>query len=213
MGSPLSLPALPRWLAVTEADGQRSAGLVILAGVVLGAGLVQLFTSLGGQTSRFSLQLLVLVVLQLAGPLIVTLLTILRLNPYWQERSRAAGRRAWRTVILPCLPLGALLMLMFLASAVLAGVLATPRADLTGELRELLSSVRVSDVLRTLLRSSLFLVAASAWNLRLFWLSWRLQRDAVAIQNESLLQSVILVLILKLFWIIVVDPIRLGLPT
>lgn len=208
----MPLPALPRWLAVTELDGQRCAGLVILAGVVLGAGLVQLFTSVGGQTSRFSLELLALVVLQLAGPLLVSLLAILRLNPDWQERSRVEGRRAWRSVVLPAVPLGALLMLMFLASAMGAGVLATPRSDMTGELRELLASLRSSDVLRTVIRTSLFLGAASAWSLRLHRIGLRQQRDAVVIQNDSLLQSVTLVLVLKLFWIIAIDPIRLGLP-
>ena len=209
----MPLPALPRWLAVTEVDGQRCAGLVILAGVVLGAGLVQLFTSVGGQTSRFSLELLALVVLQLAGPLMVSLLAILRLNPDWQERSRVEGRGAWRSVVLPAVPLGALLMLMFLASAMGAGVLATPRSDMTGELRELLASLRSSDVLRTVIRTSVFLGAASAWSLRLHRIGLRQQRDAVVIQNDSLLQSVTLVLVLKLFWIIAIDPIRLGLPT
>ncbi len=208
----MPLPALPRWLAVTEVDGQRCAGLVILAGVVLGAGLVQLFTSVGGQTSRFSLELLALVVLQLAGPLMVSLLAILRLNPDWQERSRVEGRRAWRSVVLPAVPLGALLMLMFLASAMGAGVLATPRSDMTGELRELLASLRSSDVLRTVIRTSVFMGAASAWSLRLHRIGLRQQRDAVVIQNDSLLQSVTLVLVLKLFWIIAIDPIRLGLP-
>jgi hypothetical protein len=207
------LPALPRWLAVTELDGQRCAGLVILAGVVLGAGLVQLFSSVGGQTSRFSLELLALVVLQLAGPLMVSLLAILRLNPDWQERSRVEGRGAWRSVVLPAVPLGALLMLMFLASAMGAGVLATPRSDMTGELRELLASLRSSDVLRTVIRTSVFLGAASAWSIRLHRIGLRQQRDAVVIQNDSLLQSVTLVLVLKLFWIIAIDPIRLGLPT
>jgi len=206
------LPALPRWLAVTEVDGQRCAGLVILAGVVLGAGLVQLFTSVGGQTSRFSLELLALVVLQLAGPLLVSLLAILRLNPDWQERSRVEGRGAWRSVVLPAVPLGALLMLMFLASAMGAGVLATPRTDTAGEFRELLASLRSSDVLRTVIRTSVFLGAASAWSLRLHRIGLRQQRDAVVIQNDSLLQSVTLVLVLKLFWIIAIDPIRLGLP-
>lgn len=209
----MPLPALPRWLAVTEVDGQRCAGLVILAGVVLGAGLVQLFTSVGGQTSRFSLELLALVVLQLAGPLLVSLLAILRLNPDWQERSRVEGRGAWRSVVLPAVPLGALLMLMFLASAMGAGVLATPRTDTAGELTELLASLRSSDVLRTVLRTSVFLGAASAWSIRLHRLGFRQQRDAVMIQNDSLLQSVTLVLVLKLFWIIAIDPIRLGLPT
>jgi len=172
---------------------------------------VQLLTGPGGQTSRFSLQLVVLVVLQLAGPLIVALLAIIRLSPLWLERSQTEGRAAWRSVVLPSLPLGMLLMLMFLVAAVLAGALATPRADLFGEVRELLGAQRLADLLRTLLRSSLFLVAASAWSLRLHRIGIRQQRRALAIQNDGLLQAVTLVLVLKLFWIMVFDPIRLGL--
>jgi hypothetical protein len=149
----------------------------------------------------------------LAGPLLVALLAILRLNPHWQERSRVDGPRAWRTVVLPALPLGALLMLMFLAAAMGAGVLATPRSDLSGELRDLLAGLHSTDVLRTVIRTSVFLGAAAAWSLRLHRLGLRQQRDAVLIQNDSLLQSVTLVLVLKLFWILVVDPIRLSLPT
>jgi hypothetical protein len=90
----LPIPSLPRWLEATEVDGQRCAGLVILTGLVLGVGLVELLTGPGGQTSRFSLQLVVLVVLQLAGPLIVALLAIIRLSPLWLERSQTEGRPA-----------------------------------------------------------------------------------------------------------------------
>jgi hypothetical protein len=205
------IPVLPRWLALTEADGQRCAGLVILTGVVLGAGLVELFSGPGGQTSRFSLELVVLVVLQLVGPLIVALLAIVRLNPLWQERGEREGAAAWRSVVLPCLPLGLLLMLMFLVAAVLAGVLAPPRGDLVGELQELLGGLQGIDMLRTLVRSSLFLVAASAWCLRVHAIGRRHLRRPGAIQSDSLMQSVTLVLVLKLFWIMGFDPIRLSL--
>jgi hypothetical protein len=115
-------------------------------------------------------------------------------------------------VVLPCLPLSLLLMLMFIVAAVLAGVLASPRGDLVGEVRELLGGLRGIDVLRTLVRSSLFLVAASAWSLRLHAIGRRQQHQPGAIQNDSLMQSVTLVLVLKLFWIMGFDPIRLSLP-
>lgn len=199
------------WLIVAEADGQRCAGLVILTGVVLGAGLVELFSGPGGQTSRFSLELVVLVVLQLVGPLIVAVLAIVRLNPFWQDRSERLGRSAWRSVVLPCLPLSLVLMLMFLVAAVLAGALVTPRSDLVGEVRELLGGLLPLDILLTLMRSSLFLVAGSAWCLRLHRLGRHQQRQADAIQSEALLQSVTLVLVLKLVWIMGLSPIRLSL--
>ena len=56
-------------LAITERDGQRCGGPVLLAGLVVGFGVVELASGPLGQTSRFSLELLILLVLQLMGVL------------------------------------------------------------------------------------------------------------------------------------------------
>jgi hypothetical protein len=197
-------------LHAAELDGQRCAGLVILAGIVVGTGLVQLLVGPMGQTSRFSLQLLLLVILQLAGPLFVSLITTVRLSPIWLQRTRIDGHRAWRTVVLPTVPVASLLMLQFFVSAIISGILMTPRADLLGELSEVLASLRPNDLLRAVARCCLFLLVAAAWSLREALRGIRQNQESGNIVAAIFLHATILLLILKLFWIMVIDPIQLG---
>ena len=82
--------ALLRVLRLVERDGQRCGGPVLLVGFVLGAGVVPLASGPLGQTSRFSLEL----------------------------------------------------QLLLMLAAVGGGLLASPRADLLGEWRDLLSGLR-----------------------------------------------------------------------
>ena len=49
-------------LRLAERDGQRCGGPVLMAGLVLGLGVVNLCSGPLGQTSRFSLELLILLV-------------------------------------------------------------------------------------------------------------------------------------------------------
>jgi len=92
----MTLPLLPQrppsqfqglWLVLllAERQGQRCGGSILLAGMVLGAGVVELSSGPLGQTSRFSLELLMLLVLQLVGPMLVTLLAMALLLPRWLE--------------------------------------------------------------------------------------------------------------------------------
>ncbi|NBQ37975.1 MAG: hypothetical protein EBU42_10720 [Synechococcus sp.] len=71
------MPALSTILRELERNGQRCGGPVLLAGFAMGYGLVTLSSSLG-QSSRFALELLVLVKLQLLGPALVSLLAMAR---------------------------------------------------------------------------------------------------------------------------------------
>jgi hypothetical protein len=82
-----------------ERQGQRCGGTILLAGLVLGAGVVELSSGPLGQTSRFSLELLILLVLQLIGPMLVTLLAMALLLPLWLEHAQRRGGRAWREAV------------------------------------------------------------------------------------------------------------------
>ena len=125
-------------LYLAERQGQRCGGPILLAGMVLGAGVVELSSGPLGQTSRFSLELLMLLVLQLVGPMLVTLLAMALLLPGWLEHGERRDARAWREALPAAALVGGLLLLLFLLAALVGGVLASPRADLIGELRELL---------------------------------------------------------------------------
>ena len=99
-------------LQLAERCGERCGGPVLLAGLVLGLGVVELSSGALGQTSRFSLELLILLVLQLVGPMLVTLIAMALLLPRWLERStdRHGG---WETSLLASALVGVVLLTCF----------------------------------------------------------------------------------------------------
>lgn len=197
--------ALPPILRELERNGQRCGGPVLLAGFAMGYGLVTLSSSLG-QSSRFALELLVLVKLQLVGPALVSLLAMALLLPHWLDRVESRGSKAWHH----CLPAAALaglvLMLMLFVAALIGGVLASPRADLAQEFNELLSGIQLSDLLRPLIRSGAFLAVLCGWS------QWRgvnalqQKRPMALVVSNLLVEGLMLALLLKLIWVFSIDP-------
>jgi len=200
---PLNLALFGRTLELAERHGVRCGGPVLLSGLFLGIGVVELSTGALGQTSRFSLELLTLLVLQLAGPMLVALVATALLLPRWLEQDQWQGTAASALT-------GAVLMVLFVVAALTGGVLASPRADLIGELRELLSGVLASDLFRSIFRSALFLATLCSW------CKWRSQiylrrgSDTALLSSNLLLEAFSLLLVLKLVWITALDPLRLG---
>lgn len=128
---------MTKTLPIAERDGERCAGPVLISGFVVGFGVIELATGALNQTSRFSLQLLVLLVLQLIGPILVSVLAMALLLPRWLDRVVQQGSKAWRQSVPAAALVGLLLMLMFFVSAIVGGVLVTPRADLLREATDL----------------------------------------------------------------------------
>lgn len=198
-------------LRLAEGQGLRCGGPLLLAGLVLGLGVVELSSGPLGQTSRFSLKLLILLVLQLVGPMLVALLAMALLLPRWLEHGDRSGRAAWRQALPASALVGFLLLLLFLIAALAGGVLASPREDLLGELRELLAAVPLTDLLRSSLRSAVFLVVLCAWS------QWRGRvlrgrgQDAALVSSNLLVEGLTLLLGIKLLWITVLDPLHLNL--
>ena len=198
------MPALSTILRELERNGQRCGGPVLLAGFAMGYGLVTLSSSLG-QSSRFALELLVLVKLQLLGPALVSLLAMALLLPHWLDRVESRGTKAWHH----CLPAAALaglvLMLMLFVAALIGGVLASPRADLAQEFNELLSGIQLSDLLRPLIRSGAFLAVLCGWS------QWRginalqQKRPMALVVSNLLVEGLMLALLLKLIWVFSID--------
>ena len=88
------------WLRVAERNGERCAGPVILAGLLIGLGMVQLASGPMAQTSRFSLELLIL-------------LALAWLLPRWMARIELEGQVSWSHSMPAAVVVGALLLLMF----------------------------------------------------------------------------------------------------
>lgn len=205
-----AVAGLAQVLRLAERCGQRCGGVVLLAGFVLGFGVVELSCGPLAQTSRFSLELLTLLVLQLVGPMLVTLMAMALLLPAWLEQSDGSGARAWRVAVPAAAVVGALLLLLFLLSALTGGVLASPRADLIGEVRELLSGVVLADLLRSMLRCAVFLAILCSCS------QWRgvkqIKRGSAAalVGSNLLVEGLMLLLVLKLLWITILDPLHLS---
>jgi hypothetical protein len=103
-------------------------------------------------------------------------------------------------------------MLQFLVVSLISGVAASPRADFAGELMEVLSGLQWQDLARALVRCALFLLAGAAWCLRESLVGMARRRPLADIVGDGLLHALLLVLSLKLFWILAIDPLRLGRP-
>lgn len=198
-----------RWLRLAERDGERCAGPVILAGLLIGLGMVQVASGPMAQTSRFSMELLVLIVLQLVGPMLVALLALALLLPRWMAGIELQSEPSWRQSVPAAVLVGALLLLIFFVAAMCGGVLATPRADLVGEFRDLLAGVLLIDVARACIRAGVFLGLLCAW---CQWCTARgiaKGKGAGRLVSHQLAEGLVLLLGLKLIWISVIDPLHL----
>lgn len=191
-------------LLIAERDGQRCAGPVLIAGLSVGIGVIQLSTGTLNESSPLSLQMLSLLVLELMGPLLVSVLGMALLLPRWIDRVASMGHRAWQRSAPGAALVGIVLMLMFFSASLMAGILVTPRGELMAELFELLAKTHFSELLRSLLRSAGFLSALCAW------CQWRAEnllrkghRKTYIISN-LLMEGLMIGIGLKAIWIVVV---------
>lgn len=196
-------------LQLAERNGERCGAPVLIAGLILGVGVVELGCGPLGQTSGFSLELLILLVLQLAGPGLVSLIAMALLLPSWLDACQSMDRSVDPSPAASGL-VGALLLSFFLTAALTGGVLASPRGDPLAELIDVLGELVVSDLLRATLRSAIFLAVLCSWCQRQG--RRRLKRGlAPALVSSDLMVEGLMVLFgLKLFWVLVIDPLRLS---
>ena len=194
--------------------GGRCGGPVLLVGFVLGAGVVQLASGPLGQTSRFSLELLLLLMLKLTGPLLVAILAMALLLPFWISRPQPAARSALPLTVAAAALTGGLLQLLLMLAAVGGGLLASPRADLLGEWRDLLSGLQPVDLLRSMIRAALFLAAICAWTR---WRSGNSTRSdprsdhgLTLFPSNLLVEGLMVLMTLKLAWIMAIEPLNLS---
>jgi hypothetical protein len=187
---------------IAERDGERCAGPVLLSGSVVGFGVIQLATNVLTQPSRFSLELLVLLVFQLLGPILVSVLAMALLLPRWLERITEQHNATWQLSVLAAAVVGLLLMLMFFVSAIVGGILVSPRSDLLRETTDLLSGIRLRDLLHTLVRSGVFLSCICAWCQWRALTALRSGRSGALIVSNLLVEGLMLALTLKLVWVL-----------
>ena len=197
-------------LQLAERNGQRCAGPVLLSGLVIGVGIVVLSSKVLGETSRFSIELLMQLVLRLIGPLLVSVLAMALLLPRWLERAERIGSKAWKQSAPAAALTGALLMLLFLTAALVGGVLMTPRSDFLIELQDLLSSLQVRHILRTLVRCSVYLGLMCIWCQRRGLMERKRGISPAVTVSNQLMEGLMVGLLLKLLWVLGLNAIATG---
>ena len=195
-----SLAKRPTSLLIAERDGERCAGPVLIAGMAVGVGVIQLSTQGLKQSSHLSLNLLSLLVLELIGPILVSVLGMALLLPRWIERVDHAGSRHWRRSVLSAALVGALLMLMFFSASLLSGILITPRSEMVSELFELIGAIRLWDVVQSLVRCAGFLAALCAWCQWRSHNALRMGHAKTFIMSNLLVEGLMIGLSLKVLW-------------
>ena len=197
-------------LRAVERDGIRCGAPVLLAGFVAGAGLAEVAAGPLGLASRTICELVILLVLQVAGPVLVVLLALVQLGPLWLERVQEQGLRAWRVAVPAAAILAPLLLNLFLVAALVSGAMFTPRSDLMGEVGDVLSGLQLRDLTITWIRSSVFFAIVCAWCLRQSERGLLRQAPPGVIVSELFSHGIVVILLLKLVWLVVVDPFSLA---
>jgi hypothetical protein len=197
-------------LREVERDGVRCGAPVLLAGFVAGAGLAEVAAGPLGLASRTICELVILLVLQVAGPVLVVLLALVQLGPLWLAHVEQQGRRAWRVAVPAAAILAPLLLSLFLVAALVSGALFTPRADLLAEVVEVLSGLQLRDLVITWIRTSVFFAIVCAWCLSQCERGLLRQAPPGVIVSELFSYGIVVILLLKLIWLVTVDPFSLG---
>jgi len=117
---------------------------------------------------------------------------------------------AWRVAVPAAAILAPLLLNLFLVAALVSGAMFTPRADLMGEVADVLSGLQLRDLAITWIRSSVFFAVICAWCLRQCERGLLRQTPPGVIVSELFSQGIVVILLLKLVWLVAVDPFSLG---
>ncbi|MCP9809402.1 hypothetical protein KBY58_08145 [Cyanobium sp. HWJ4-Hawea] len=197
-------------LREAELDGIRCGGPVILAGFVIGVGLVQVAAGPLGLASRNICELVILLVLHLVGPLVITALALVQLAPTWLQRVEQRGLAAWRTSVPAAALVAPFLLVIFLISALTSGVLFTPREDLVGEFGEVLASLQLHSLLLTWVRSSFFFAIICGWSLHHSEKCLLRRQPPAEIASELVGRGIVLLMVLKFAWLVLATPISLN---
>ena len=188
-----------------EEDGERCAGPTLLAGMAIGIGVVKLSSEALKQSSHLSLQMLSVLVLELMGPLLVSIFGMALLLPRWIARVEKSHPRELSYSVSSSAVVGACLMLMFFTAAISSGILISPRSENFTELMDLLASINPRYFFRAILRCTAYLAILCAW------CQWR---ASAALQNghgetyiasNLLVEGLMISFTLKLLWLLIIN--------
>ncbi|MEB3200802.1 MAG: ABC transporter permease [Synechococcaceae cyanobacterium] len=201
--------------AVFRACGGRTLLLTVLAGATLAAGWVEIMRGPLGQVNVLTLQVISKESLNTLAPLAITLIFLVRCGPllafgYAELRGLVSdqdphGVLGWvgfcrRELLGACL--GALsLFVYFVAAELVMALIVTPGQQLFVEFRELLETMRLVDFITGISKTVLFVLVSTLLCCRQGFRCGPERSRYPSLVSDALLQCLMVVLLMELFWV------------
>ncbi|MCP9835368.1 MULTISPECIES: hypothetical protein [unclassified Cyanobium] len=199
---------IPRLIRRFERLDGRLVATVTGTGVVVCLGFIELLRSPLQQLSRLTVELLAVRTLLFLGPLLVSLLLLLRDGPRLLGERRSPG--SWGPELLASGLLSIVLLLYYMAAVILTASLTLNQGDVVAEVGFLVGQLEPARFAATLARAGLYGAITAAICLQQ---GRRSSAGAMAMASRlsrSFLLGLGMLFCIDLLWTIVVDPLRLG---
>jgi len=198
---------IPRLIRRFERLDGRLVATVSGTGVVVCLGFIELLRSPLQQLSRVTVELLAVRALLFLGPLLVSLLLMLREGPRLLGERRSPG--GWGPELLASGLLSVVLLLYYMAAVIITASLTLNQGDVVAEVAFLIGQLEPARFAAALARAALSGAITAAICLHQ---AGRSSSGAMAMasrMSRSFLLGFGLLVCLDLLWTIVVDPLRL----
>jgi len=198
---------IPRLIRRFERLDGRLVATVSGTGVVVCLGFIELLRSPLQQLSRVTVELLAVRALLFLGPMLVSLLLMLREGPRLLGERRSPG--GWGPELVASGLLSVVLLLYFMAAVIITASLTLNQGDVVAEVAFLIGQLEPARFAAALARAALYGAITAAICLHQ---AGRSSSGAMAMasrMSRSFLLGFGLLVCLDLLWTIVVDPLRL----
>jgi hypothetical protein len=198
---------IPRLIRRFERLDGRIVATVTVTGIVVCLGFIELLRSPLQQLSRVTVELLAVRALLFLGPLLVSLLLMLREGPRLLGERRSPG--GWGPELLASGLLSVVLLLYYMAAVIITASLTLNQGDVVAEVAFLIGQLEPARFAAALARAALYGAITAAICLQQ---AGRSSSGAMAMasrMSRSFLLGFGLLVCLDLLWTIVVDPLRL----
>jgi hypothetical protein len=198
---------IPRLIRRFERLDGRLVATVTGTGIVVCLGFIELLRSPLQQLSRVTVELLAVRALLFLGPLLVSLLLMLREGPRLLGERRSPG--SWGPELMASGLLSVVLLLYFMAAVIITASLTLNQGDVVAEVAFLIGQLEPARFAAALARAALYGAITAAICLQQ---AGRSSSGAMAMasrMSRSFLLGFGLLVCLDLLWTIVVDPLRL----
>ncbi|WP_323206072.1 hypothetical protein [Synechococcus sp. BA-132 BA5] len=204
----MSAEPIPRLIRRFERLDARLVVTVTVTGVVVCLGFIELLRSPLQQLSRITVELLAVRALLFLGPLLVSLLLLLRDGPLLLGERRSPG--SWGPELLASGLLCMVLLLYYMAAVIVTASLTLNQGDVVGEVSFLISQLEPARFAASLARAGTYGAIAAAICLHQ---APRSSTGAMAMASRlsrSVLLGIAVLFCLDLLWTLAVDPLRIG---